>query len=58
MFAPNGHAKGWSLHTAERVRLEPNDSCVITLIDNEMYIHINGNHSGFHWECFSPVFSK
>jgi hypothetical protein len=58
VFTPNDHAKGWSLHTFERVRLKPGDSGLITRIEKDSYIFLDDERGGFHWECFSAANSK
>lgn len=55
IFTPDEHAKGWSLHTFERVRLKPGEEGVITRIESNMYLYFDDDRGGFHWECFSPA---
>jgi hypothetical protein len=52
IFAPNDHAIGWSWSSFDRLRLHPGDTGIVTRVDKEMYLYLDDDRGGFHWECF------
>jgi len=54
-FAPDEHATGWSWSSFERVRLKPGDNGIVTRISKEMYLYLDDERGGFHWECFKKA---
>jgi ATP-dependent exoDNAse (exonuclease V) alpha subunit len=54
-FAPNEHAYGWTCHSFERLKLKPGDIGFITRIEGEVYIFLDDDRGGLHWECFKGV---
>jgi len=58
MFAPDEHAIGWAWSSFDRLRLKPGDTGIVTCIDGEMYLYIDDNRGGFHWECFKKAESE
>jgi hypothetical protein len=46
---------GWEWPTFDRVRLKPGNIGVITRIDKGMYLYLDDERGGFHWECFKKV---
>ena len=52
VFAPDERTIGWSWPTFERVRLKPGDTGIVTRIEKEMYLYLDDDRGGFHWECF------
>jgi hypothetical protein len=51
-FVPNAHAFGWAWSSFDRVKHQPGDTGIITLIKDEMYLFLYDDRVGFHWECF------
>jgi ATP-dependent exoDNAse (exonuclease V) alpha subunit len=51
-FTPNNHAYGWTCHSFDRMRLKPGNTGVITRIDKGMYLFLDDDRGGLHWECF------
>ena len=58
-FAPGDHAVGWSWSSFDRLKLKPGDTGIITRISNGisngMYVYLDGDRGGFHWECFKKT---
>ena len=52
VFHPDAHAYGWSWPSFDDVRLHPGDTGVITRIDKDIYLYLDDDRGGFHWECF------
>jgi hypothetical protein len=54
-FSPDEHAIGWSWPSFERLRLKPGDIGLVTRIDKDLYLYLDDERGGFHWECFEEV---
>ncbi len=52
VFSPDERTVGWVWPTFERVRLKPGDVGIVTKIDKDAYLYLDGGRGGFHWECF------
>jgi hypothetical protein len=52
IFSPDERTVGWIGPTFEKVHLKPGDSGVVTRIKDGMYIYLDNERGGFHWECF------
>ena len=52
IFTPNEHAIGRTWSTFDRVRLKPGDTGVVTRIDKDVYLYLDDDRGGFHWQCF------
>jgi hypothetical protein len=55
IFAPDEHIVGWSWSSFDRLRLEPGDTGIVTRIDKGMYLYVDDDRGGFHWQCFKPA---
>ena len=51
-FVADSHAFGWSWSSFERARLQPRDVGTVTRIENGLYLFLDDERGGFHWECF------
>jgi hypothetical protein len=51
-FTPDEHAYGWTWPSFERMRLKPGDTAIITRIDKDVYLFLDDDRGGLHWECF------
>lgn len=51
-FAPSEHAYGWTCHSFERIRLKTGDLGIVTRIEGEVYLFLDDDRGGLHWECF------
>jgi hypothetical protein len=54
-FAPNAHAYGWAWSSFDRMRLQPGDTGVVTRIGKDVYLYLDDERGGIHWECFERV---
>ena len=54
-FTPNEHAYGWTCHSFDRMRLKPGDTGIITRIAKDVYLYLDDERGGLHWECFQLV---
>jgi hypothetical protein len=54
-FLPDEHAFGWSWPSIERARLKPEDAGVVTRIEQGVYLYLDDDRGGFHWECFESA---
>ncbi len=54
-FCPDERTVGWIWPTFERVRLKPGDVGVVTRIDQGVYLYLDDERGGFHWECFKKA---
>jgi ATP-dependent exoDNAse (exonuclease V) alpha subunit len=52
IFTPNEHSIGWTWSTFDRLRLKPGDTGVVTRIDKDVYLYLDDDRGGFHWECY------
>jgi hypothetical protein len=52
VFCPDERTVGWSYPTFDRVKLKPGDSGTVTRIERGMYLYLDGDRGGFHWQCF------
>jgi ATP-dependent exoDNAse (exonuclease V) alpha subunit len=52
IFTPDERTIGWIWPTFDRVRLKPGDTGVVTRIYKDVYLYIDDERGGFHWECF------
>jgi tryptophan synthase beta chain len=57
-FTPNAHTIGWSWSSFDRLRLKPGDTGIVTRIENEMYLYLDDDRGGFHWEGFKLATSS
>ncbi len=55
-FLPDDHAVGWSWPSYDRLKLKPGDTGTITRVDNGMYLYLDDDRGGFHWECFKKAY--
>jgi hypothetical protein len=54
-FVPDEHAFGWAWSSFDRLRLQPGDTGTVTRIDKDMYLYLDDDRGGFHWECFQKA---
>ncbi len=54
-FIPDDHAVGWSWSSFDRLRLKPGDTGIVTRIGKGMYLYLDDDCGGFHWECFKKA---
>jgi len=55
VFSPDKRTIGWSWPSFDRLRLKPGDIGVVTRIEKDMYLYLDDERGGFHWECFKKV---
>jgi hypothetical protein len=51
-FVPDEHAYGWMWPSFEQMRLKPGETGIVTRIEREMYLYLDDDRGGLHWECF------
>jgi hypothetical protein len=51
-FVPDERTAGWTWPTFERIKLKPGDVGIITRIERDDFIYLDGERGGLHWECF------
>jgi hypothetical protein len=51
-FVPDEHACGWTWSSFDRMRLKPGDTGIVTRIEKEVYLYLDDDRGGLHWECF------
>jgi hypothetical protein len=54
-FTPDDRTVGWAWSSFDRLRLQPGDSGTVTRIDQGMYLYLDDDRGGFHWECFKKT---
>jgi hypothetical protein len=54
-FAPDDRTVGWAWSSFDRLRLQPGDSGTVTRIDQGVYLYLDDDRGGFHWECFKKT---
>jgi len=54
-FAPDDHTVGWAWSSFDRLRLQPGDTGTVTRIDQGVYLYLDDDRGGFHWECFKKA---
>lgn len=57
-FSPDAHAYGWTWSSFEGMRLKPGDVGIVTRISQGMYLYLDDDRGGLHWECFKRDKSK
>ena len=55
IFVPDEHTVGWAWSSFDRLRLKPGDIGVVSRIDKDMYLYLDDDRGGFHWECFAKA---
>ena len=55
IFSPNERAIGWEYPTFATVRLKPGDIGIVMRIEKGMYLYLDDDRGGFHWECFKKA---
>jgi len=54
-FAPDDRTVGWAWSSFDRLRLQPGDTGTVTRIDQGVYLYLDDDRGGFHWECFKKA---
>jgi len=54
-FLPDDRTVGWAGSSLDRLRLQPGDTGTVTRIDQGVYLYLDDDRGGFHWECFKRV---
>jgi hypothetical protein len=54
-FSPDDRTVGWAWSSFDRLRLQPGDTGTVTRIDQEVYLYLDDDRGGFHWECFKKA---
>ncbi len=54
-FSPDERTVGWAWSSFDRLRLNPGDTGTITRIDQGVYLYLDDDRGGFHWECFKKA---
>jgi hypothetical protein len=54
-FLPDERTYGWTWPLFEVMRLKPGDSGKVTRIAQDMYLYLDNERGGMHWECFKPI---
>jgi hypothetical protein len=54
-FAPDERTVGWAWSSFDRLRLQPGDTGTVTRIDQGVYLYLDDDRGGFHWECFTKA---
>ncbi len=51
-FLPDKRTYEWTWPSFAVVKLKPGDTGVITRIAQDVYIYLDNERGGLHWECF------
>ena len=54
-FAPDDRTVGWAWSSFDRLRFKPGDTGTVTRIDQGVYLYLDDDRGGFHWECFKKA---
>ena len=54
-FAPDDRTVGWAWSSFDRLKLQPGDTGTVTRIDQGVYLYLDDDRGGFHWECFKKA---
>lgn len=57
VFEPDEHALGWAWSSFDRLRLKSGDTGVVTRVEKGIYLYLDDNRGGFHWQCFKGWFN-
>ncbi len=55
MFVPDDRTVGSAWSSFDRLRLKPGDTGTVTRIDQDIYLYLDDDRGGFHWECFKKA---
>ena len=54
-FLPDERTVGRAWSSLERLRIKPGDTGVVTRIEKDMYVYLDDDRGGFHWECYKKI---
>jgi hypothetical protein len=54
-FSPDARTVGYEWSSFDRLGLQPGDAGIITRISNGIYLYLDDDRGGFHWECFKKA---
>lgn len=54
-FSPDDRTVGCAGTSLDRLRLQPGDTGTVTRIEQGVYLYLDDDRGGFHWECFKKA---